>query len=688
MNSSKWRISKACHECRARKVRCNGQTPCERCKTRGIDCVYREKARIRQKASQRNALNGAAVAKPPASAPARSTVPVSQNQDDGADDLESEASPGGGGESNYNVHSVAATHEASPSCLIQLYYGPSSNFSLLHSIYHQIEGTVPSTPSRQGVEEVGPGLDLFSHRRLFFGDLADTNPPLLRSDDFTGILLSPATAQTLLERYLDTYWHALPFMSKEEHRTKLDEMFRPPGVFGYDSPECIIILLGISLGAYMLGQHTVSEFLYQKSRQGSEKLEEVVNVQMVQVYTMMITILQIERARPNSSFLHLGSAVRRALAIGLHKEAIARGGETRQDMEQKRTTFWSLFFWETWICFMIGRPNSIVDPGTAVPMPKKQKFLKSMVTLSRIMAKCTNQIYTPRHDSLMPMWNAANEIREQLHRFAECQPRDMGFELVGHTKPGEEGFCQTLLSSTYHQTLLLTFRPFLILRGKLRRQGKSPGTLRSAEKRPAAPPPWFDKACQICLDTAKSTINNMANALHTNELCKGVKYQNYFVEGACYVLALDLLQEPYGSNRDLRCIRTGLRCLQALLPNIPGNNTQTPTTIAAIVRMVRCVVPDFEIANEAGPDIGLGLWGQNSPSIVPDPTTPMTNVTTAFAYPSMPLSSDFAPLGPNDAFPGGFSDFTAADLGLNFDFGTMDMDAFLSIDTNPAWDLK
>jgi hypothetical protein len=174
-------------------------------------------------------------------------------------------------------------------------------------------------------------------------------------------------------------------------------------------------------------------------------------------------------------------------------------------------------------------------------MPKKQKFLKSMVTLSRIMAKCTNQIYTPRHDSLMPMWNAANEIREQLHRFAECQPRDMGFELVGHTKPGEEGFCQTLLSSSefnqpvscvfdcspvmltctaYHQTLLLTFRPFLILRGKLRRQGKSPGTPRSAEKRPAAPPPWFDKACQICLDTAKSTINNMANALHTNELCK------------------------------------------------------------------------------------------------------------------------------------------------------------------------
>lgn len=97
---------------------------------------------------------------------------------------------------------------------------------------------------------------------------------------------------------------------------------------------------------------------------------------------------------------------------------------------------------------MIGRPSSLSDPGNAVPMPRHQKFLNSMVTLSRIMSRCMNQIYSPRHESVLRMWTTANDIRQDLHRFAEQQSRDMGFQLVGHVKPGEEGFCQALLSSS------------------------------------------------------------------------------------------------------------------------------------------------------------------------------------------------------------------------------------------------
>jgi hypothetical protein len=55
----------------------------------------------------------------------------------------------------------------------------------------------------------------------------------------------------------------------------------------------------------------------------------------------------MERARPNSGFLHMGTAVRRAVATGMHKEAGFRAGETKDKMSQRRTIFWSLFFWET-----------------------------------------------------------------------------------------------------------------------------------------------------------------------------------------------------------------------------------------------------------------------------------------------------------------------------------------------------
>src|SRR6478752_8801044 len=47
MNATKWRISKACQECRVKKIRCNGVMPCQNCRLRSLGCVYREKARNR-----------------------------------------------------------------------------------------------------------------------------------------------------------------------------------------------------------------------------------------------------------------------------------------------------------------------------------------------------------------------------------------------------------------------------------------------------------------------------------------------------------------------------------------------------------------------------------------------------------------------------------------------------------------
>lgn len=159
---------------------------------------------------------------------------------------------------------------------------------MLHSIHQQMEGTRPDSPSGQGVEEVGPGLDFFSLRKLFFGDLADTQGSANPSDLST-ILLDIGTSKRLLERYLATYWHGLPYPSKEEYRQALDEMFAPPAVLNGDAPDRIILLLAMSLGAFMLGEASISDLLLRTAKQGMVKLDEVVNVQMVQIYLMMIS---------------------------------------------------------------------------------------------------------------------------------------------------------------------------------------------------------------------------------------------------------------------------------------------------------------------------------------------------------------------------------------------------------------
>ena len=101
-----------------------------------------------------------------------------------------------------------------------------------------------------------------------------------------------------------------------------------------------------------------------------------------------------------------------------------------------------------WSCFALGRPRSVPVLKDNVPMPKDQPFLQSMANLSRIISKCMDHIYAPRHDSVLPVWKYANEIRVELRQFAEQLPQTLGFDLRGDVMEGELGICQTMLSTS------------------------------------------------------------------------------------------------------------------------------------------------------------------------------------------------------------------------------------------------
>lgn len=353
MDPTKWRISKACEECRLRKLRCSGEDPCKRCSFRNLTCVYREKAR------NRPARKAAAAA----SAASASSVAPSEGPQSG---------PGTAAGSppahnpNMHIHSVAATHRASPSCLLQLYYGPSSTFSMLHSIYHQMKGTRVGRQADQDAEEIGPGLDLFNNRRLFFGDLVDINKQPEQGDGNSALLLDHARCKRYLERYLATYWNVLPAQPKESFRKRLDQLWDPPTTLSFDSPENIILALAMALGACTQHEENTGELLFQKAKQGAAKLDELVNVHAVQVpmmmmslplhLTLMLTSLigtyahyQAENARPNAAYLHMGTAVRKAVAAGLHKSMSTGDSHAHEDTRERQTTFWSLYMWETYV---------------------------------------------------------------------------------------------------------------------------------------------------------------------------------------------------------------------------------------------------------------------------------------------------------------------------------------------------
>jgi len=276
MDPSKWRISKACQECRAKKIRCDGGEPCQRCKIRSVDCVYRKKARNRARKSS----PGRAVSREP-------HEPLISASGPGlvGDGVPSE----GTASRSIQNHSVAATHRASPSMSLQLYYGPSSNFSILNSIYHQIEGTRPTSGPQKEVEEMGPGLDLFNIRRLYFGDLADSGESARMTSDTAAMFLDRALASRLIERYLATYWHILPIRSKDEYRRQRVQLYSSAEMFSFENPDTIIVLLAMAIGASMLEEEHVAQFLFQKAKRWSAKLDEMVNVQAVQIALLMMS---------------------------------------------------------------------------------------------------------------------------------------------------------------------------------------------------------------------------------------------------------------------------------------------------------------------------------------------------------------------------------------------------------------
>lgn len=227
-----------------------------------------------------------------------------------------------------------------------------------------------------------------------------------------------------------------------------------------------------------------------------------------------------------------------------------------------------------------------------------------------------------------------------------------------------------------------------------------------------------------------------------------IKYFNFFVEGACYTFALDLIQETDGSHRSLPWIRSSIKCMQLLIKvRDPGASdaVQAPITIAALVRMVRSVIPEFAVddsppefddqilplqrnsseysagtagGNAVSPAVAAAAAGAYAPITTPptgrplmpttnngmgpgneaSSTTPVTDNSSYAAAPGPP--SQYPPTGlqhtdgDGSAYPPQqqpmmadpqMDDFAAMNMGLDFDFGITDMDAFLSIDPNQNW---
>lgn len=188
-------------------------------------------------------------------------------------------------------NSVSATHMASPSCQMELYYGPTSHFSLMQHIYRDLisNPTAPPEPSG-GVEEAGAGLDLFSFRRIFFGtpDLLDSNRPP-GGGDLSMMFLPYDLAQLFMSRFLASLYHMMPHRPKAYYQQCLDQLYNPTPTEKLDTLTQAMVLLAMASAALGTDHFAWGDVLFERVKASMSAFDDVVNLQTIQISLLMIS---------------------------------------------------------------------------------------------------------------------------------------------------------------------------------------------------------------------------------------------------------------------------------------------------------------------------------------------------------------------------------------------------------------
>lgn len=274
-----------------RKIKCDGVDPCKHCLQRNTDCSYRS---INRRAKRSNPQDSVLV---PEDVDVEQTDPSHEVRTHHTGDTSSgnasrsSAAFSSGHPNGEGInHSVTATHFASPSCIIQLYYGASSNFAFLQQIHQSLSfGTSQYPGSGQDeVEEGGPGLDHFGQRALYFGT-SEASQHAAHLGDVPLTFLSFDLALSFLGNYVRTVYLFHPFQPPSELEKLTKQLYESPQQGIKDNSKTAAILSVLAIGATMAEDTTWAEILAEKAKTIATSLSNVVNLQAVQILLLLIS---------------------------------------------------------------------------------------------------------------------------------------------------------------------------------------------------------------------------------------------------------------------------------------------------------------------------------------------------------------------------------------------------------------
>ncbi|RMY51644.1 hypothetical protein D0863_14515, partial [Hortaea werneckii] len=542
-------------QCRRRKIRCSGGQPCVYCQDRAPrDCLYRVKNRDRPRKvtaehrqpspAQENASSVNDIESTPFArclchitrlmrfhffTSHQSSINVKRNYKDSDRFPQEELDRG-----------LTAVHHPGMEDSTQLFYGPTSNFAFIQQIHR---GVLLKAAEKQASNV----LDQFVQRSIFFGTPS-------RIDLTTGSVndVSYPDALALITNYNTTTHNLLPFFAEGELEQLVRELYSVEPLSAQPSQKRAITLAVLALGALSTPRTSVAEAFYAQAKVCAAPFEDAVTLTMIQ-FSLLCADYQCNLGRPNSTYMQLGAACRRAFAFGLHKEG-ATSRLREDEFKKRRVTMWCLYFYE--------RHSSLQIADISSGPLDDQSLVSCLARMANIVERDVGSMYEGGPHTLQELYHAADKAHHNLREFGETL-RIGSRNMFPSLPPACDNIATLQFHNLYYLSVLLIFRPFLIAESALRTKSSSaPGEM------------WLRQACRCAIDAAQDYLVFASGLLKSSDICKRPRYTTFFIESSCAVLLHDVLSHPSKYAYHLEYIQLATETLESMVHDDPVLNAQ------------------------------------------------------------------------------------------------------------------
>ncbi|KAH7155972.1 fungal-specific transcription factor domain-containing protein [Dactylonectria macrodidyma] len=380
--SGRVRVTRACDRCKKRKVRCNGQGPCNVCTEASATCSYnasytrgrRPNARVHrlgppaQLAADSRTLQN--TASPVSGFDGRISVATTPT------DLRVIEPPGPsvarGGSVLVGEPVSRTSPEPTQTDLEGYYVGPSSGISFLSRVQKRFQESV-SFPRGLSVFNFGDSPLPYCDNCSSCGDTAQ---PYLDPTFF--FLLSREDTTRLIQRYFDFAVPVDRFMHRPTVERWLDEFYETQGTMkdkdAAPAKTAVLFMIFAIAQEHMVAKLSPSgvEISVRYFRAATHQLSrEQGAVRLASVQARLCQCLWLlSQSRINHCWSLFGTVARLAIALGLHRNRHSSSDSmTRLEIECRRRTFWSAYSLDNYLSMALGRPRTFNDKDIDQELP-------------------------------------------------------------------------------------------------------------------------------------------------------------------------------------------------------------------------------------------------------------------------------------------------------------------------------